>query len=39
MGRKPKMYQRSDGKIEVACGWKHLDGFKRFAEPADAISG
>ena len=37
MGRKPKVYQRSGGKIEVACGRKHLDNFKRFAELADAI--
>jgi len=33
------MYQRSDGKIEVARGREHLDNFKRFAEPADAIRG
>ena len=31
------MYQRSDGKIEVSCGRKHLDNFKRFAELADPI--
>jgi hypothetical protein len=37
MGRKPKAYQRSDGKIEVACGREPLDYFKRFAELADAI--
>jgi len=37
MGRKPKVYQRSGGKIEVACGRRHLDNFKRFAELADAI--
>ena len=36
-GKEPWVYQRSDGKIEVACGREHLDNFKRFAELADAI--
>ena len=31
------MYQRSDGKIELVCGREHLEGFKRYAELADAI--
>jgi hypothetical protein len=36
-GIKPKVYRRSDGTIEVVCGREHLEGFKRFAELADAI--
>jgi hypothetical protein len=35
---KPKMRQRSNGKIEIVYGRKHLDGFTRFAEPADAMA-
>ncbi len=36
-GREPKVYQRSDGTIESVCGREHLEGFRRFAELADAI--
>ncbi len=36
-GREPKVYQKSDGKIDVICGKEHLDGFTRYAELADAI--
>jgi hypothetical protein len=36
-GKEPKVYQRSDGKIEIVCGGEHLDGFMRYAELADAI--
>ncbi len=36
-GREPKVYQKSDGKIDVICGKEHLDGFMRYAELADAI--
>jgi hypothetical protein len=36
-GRKPKVYQKSDGKIEIVCTRAHLEGFRRFAELADAI--
>jgi hypothetical protein len=36
-GIKPKVYRRSDGTIELVCGREHLEGFKRFAELADAI--
>ena len=36
-GVKPKMRRRSDGIIELVCGRAHLDGFRRFAELADAI--
>ncbi len=37
-GVKPKVYRRSDGTIEIVCGREHLEGFKRFAELADAIA-
>jgi hypothetical protein len=30
-GKEPKVYQRSDGKIEIVCGGEHLDGFARYA--------
>jgi len=36
-GEEPRMRRRSDGIIEPVCGRKHLDGFKRFDELADAI--
>ena len=36
-GKEPKVYRRSDGTTEVVCGREHLEGFKRFAELADAI--
>jgi hypothetical protein len=36
-GVKPRIRRRSDGTIEIICGRKHLEGFKRFAELADAI--
>jgi hypothetical protein len=36
-GVKPKIRRRSDGIIELVCGRAHLEGFKRFAELADAI--
>jgi hypothetical protein len=36
-GEEPKIRRRSDGTIEIICGRKHLEGFKRFAELADAI--
>jgi hypothetical protein len=29
--------RKSDGEIDVKCGRKHLDGFARHAELADAI--
>jgi len=31
------VYRRSDGRIDIMCGKKHLDGFARYAELADAI--
>ena len=36
-GRKPRVYRRSDGRIDIMCGREHLDGFARYAELADAI--
>jgi hypothetical protein len=36
-GREPKVYRKSDGKIEIVCGRGHLDDFARYAELADAI--
>jgi hypothetical protein len=36
-GEEPRIRRRSDGTIEIICGRKHLEGFKRFAELADAI--
>jgi hypothetical protein len=36
-GRKPWIIVRSNGKIELVCGREHLEGFKRYAELANAI--
>ncbi len=36
-GVKPWIRRRSDGKIDIVCGREHLEGFKRYAELADAI--
>jgi hypothetical protein len=36
-GEEPKVYRMKDGKIIIKCYRKHLDGFKRFDELADAI--
>jgi hypothetical protein len=36
-GVKPKIRRRSDGTIEIVCGREHLEGFKRYAELANAI--
>ena len=36
-GREPKVIRRSDGRIEVVCSRVHLEGFRRFAELADAV--
>ena len=35
-GEEPRVY-RGGNKIMMVCGREHLDGFKRFAELADAI--
>jgi hypothetical protein len=36
-GKRPRVYRRSNGTIEIECGREHLDGFARYAELADAI--
>jgi len=36
-GREPRVIEFSDGEIDVKCGREHLDGFRRYAELADAI--
>jgi hypothetical protein len=36
-GVKPMVYRRSDDKIMIVCGRKHLDGFMRYAELVDVI--
>jgi hypothetical protein len=36
-GEEPRIRRKSEGAIELVCGRGHLDGFKRFAELADAI--
>lgn len=36
-GREPKVVERSDGKIEVACRKELLERFRHYAELAEAI--
>ncbi len=36
-GKRPRVYRMKDGRIMIACGGAHLDGFKQYAELADAI--
>jgi hypothetical protein len=36
-GEEPWVYRMKDGWIMIACGGAHLDGFKQYAELADAI--
>ena len=36
-GREPRVSRRNDGKIEILCNRTHLEGFRRFAELADAV--
>jgi hypothetical protein len=36
-GREPRIIERSNGEIMMECGRRHLDGFMRYAELADAI--
>jgi hypothetical protein len=35
--KKPRVYRMKNGNIMIECGGEHLEGFKRFAELADAI--
>ncbi len=37
-GKEPKIRRMKDGKIMIECGREHLEGFKRYAELADAIA-
>jgi hypothetical protein len=36
-GKKPRVYRMNNGNIMIECGSEHLEGFKRYAELADAI--
>jgi hypothetical protein len=36
-GKEPRIHKSSNGKIDVACGREHLEGFSHYAELADAI--
>jgi hypothetical protein len=36
-GVKPRVYRRKDGQVEIVCYEGHLEGFRRFAELADAV--
>ncbi len=36
-GVKPWIHRKSDGRIEIICGRKHLDGFMRYKELANTI--
>ncbi len=36
-GREPGVYRMKDGRIRIECNREHLEGFRRFAELADAI--
>jgi hypothetical protein len=36
-GKEPKMYRMKNGRIMIVCYGGHLEGFKRYAELADAI--
>jgi hypothetical protein len=36
-GKEPWIQRMKDGRIKIGCGRGHLDGFRRYAELADAI--
>ena len=36
-GKEPWIQRMKDGRIKMACGREHLDGFRRYVELADAI--
>lgn len=36
-GKEPRIRRMKDGEIKIVCGRKHLDGFTRYAELAEAI--
>ena len=37
-GVKPRIRRMKNGQIMIVCGREHLEGFKRYAELADAIA-
>ena len=37
-GREPRVHRMKNGAVKIECGRAHLEGFKRFAELADAIA-
>ena len=36
-GKEPKIRRMKDDRIMIECGREHLEGFKRYAESADAV--
>jgi hypothetical protein len=36
-GEEPRIYRKKNDAVVIACGRKHLEGFRRFAELADAV--
>jgi len=36
-GKKLRVYCMKDGRIRIKCGRKHMHGFARYADLADAI--
>jgi len=36
-GREPRIRRMKNGQIKIVCGREHLEGFRRYAELADAI--
>ena len=36
-GKRPKVYLMKNGKMIMECGREHLEGFRRYAELAEAI--
>jgi len=36
-GKRPRVYRMKNGKIIMECGGEHLEGFRRYAELAEAI--
>jgi hypothetical protein len=36
-GKEPRIRRMKNGQIKIVCGREHLEGFKRYAELADAI--
>jgi hypothetical protein len=36
-GEEPRVYRINNSRIMIVCGREHLDGFRRYAELADAV--